>query len=248
MSPGVEAPGLLRGALKAAKQRSRAWQADQFDRTGFATDKAELGHAVVNAMRRRGYPVTVASVAGHLAAVGTAYNWQGNARIADLVGRSERTVQRVRARLEDEGLIASKLLLTGDMIAGQRSPVRHPQVVRDVSRLQRLASVRQAALHAPTRTSKRRRPTAIEVPPPPPQEEMTAEGFEQLARDKPEFATFLRIQAEAKRRQGPPPPPQNAAHITSDEIDEWERATATAEMDRQQQQRAPPTGRGPPRR
>ena len=249
MSPGVEGTRALRGAVRAAKSRSREWQAEQIRRTGFATDRAELGHEVISAMRHRGYPLTVATVAGHLAAVGTGWNWQGNARIADLVGRSERTVQRARKRLEDDGLISSHLLLTGDMIDGQRSPVRHPQVVRDVSRLQRLVQVRGAIRAAPHR-KKRRRPSVAEIPTPERVEPVTADVHDDLAAAHPEFASYHAILAAAARRgeQRVEKLPPNAAHVTPEEIDEWDRVTAEMERELHQRQRSPPTERGPPSR
>lgn len=253
MSPGNDGAELLRGALDGAKRRSREWQDDQIRSTGFATGHAELGHGVIAVLRQKGYPLTVAHVAGQLAAVGTEYNWQGNARIASIVGRSERTVQRARARLEEDGLLSSYLLLTGDLIAGQRSPVRHPQVVRDVSRLQRLVQVRASERRqAPPRTGQgRRRPSAVDMPAPAPapveQEPMTAADFARLGEAHPEWSVYLADQAvAAAKRQRDPKPPPNAAHVTPDEIDEWDRVTAELERELRQRERDPPE-RGPPK-
>lgn len=248
VSPGVEGAKALRGALAAAKRQSRAWQSEQICRTGFATPHAELGHEVIATLRQNGYHPTVAQIAGHLAAVGTAYNWQGNARIAELVGKSERTVQRARARLEDDGLVTSHLLLTGDMIDGQRSPVRHPQVVRDVSRLQRLARVREQQRRQQAQPARRgkRRPSAAEAPEKP-AEPMTAADWQQLGDAHPEFAAFHATMAAAAARQRPEQQPPNAARITPEEIEAWERETAELERERQRQRAPPPTERGPPR-
>jgi hypothetical protein len=249
VSPGTEGANALRGALTAAKRQSRAWQAEQVCRTGFASGHAELGHGVIATLRQNGYHPTVAQIAGHLAAVGTAYNWQGNARVAELVGRSERTIQRARARLEGDGLLTSHILLPGDMIDGQRSPVRRPQVVRDVSRLQRLANVHAARL-ASARSKQRpgrRRPSAAEVSPPVPTTPMTAADWQRLGEAHPEFAAFHATMAKAAARGAEHQPPPNAAHVTVEEIDDADRLTAELERELRQRERAPPTERGPPK-
>jgi DNA-binding Lrp family transcriptional regulator len=250
VSPGAEGARALSGILDGATRRSREWQAEQILQTGFATEQAAIGHEVIGVLRRRGYPLTVAIVAGHLAAVGTGYNWQGNARIGEVVGRSERTVQRARARLEEDGLIASYLLLTGDKVDGQRAPVRHPQVVRDVSQLQRLARQRlmraNPSAQRPPRTSKRRRPSAAERTPP--QEPMTAADWAKLGEAHPEFSAWTRDMAAAgEKTTRPERPPPNAANVTPEEIEEWERVTPELERKHEQRERAPPP-RGPPRR
>ena len=241
---GVDAARPLRGKREAATERSREWQADQIRRTGFATPQAEVGHAIVLAMRRRGYSVTVAHVAGHLGAVATAYNWQGNTRIAELIGRHKRTVQRARARLEADGFIRSELLLTGDMIDGQRAPVWHPQVVRDVSRLQRLARAREAVREPRKR---RRRPSAAEVPKPADEQEMSVEQMRALADAHPEFAWFWNERAEAARGRTPPNAPKA---VPPEVIDDADRAIAEAERElreKEARERGPPE-RGPPER
>ena len=109
MSPGVEAAKTLRPVVDRANAQSREWQADQIRRTGFATPQAELGHAIALALRGAGYPHTVAHVGAQLGAVASSYNWQGTARIGQIIGRHKRTVQRARKRLEADGLIVSEL-------------------------------------------------------------------------------------------------------------------------------------------
>ena len=262
-SPGTDGAKALRGFVDRANNQSRQWQREQFRRTGFATPQAELGHSIVLALRELGYPLTVAQAAGQLGAVATAYNWQGNNRVAQLIGRHKRTVQRARARLEAEGLIRSELLLTGDMLDGQRAPVRHPQVVRDVSALQRLARARDAARHVdPPRSQKRKRrragPSAAEVLAP--VEPMTAADFAARGEAHPEFAShFAVLAAAAARREAAEAArraPKDAATIKPGEIDDADRRTA--ELERQlrerqalQRERDPPLEppeRGPPRR
>ncbi len=248
VSHELETPEFLRGPIDGAKRRSREWQAEQVRRTGFVTPQAELGHAVIAALREQGYHPTVAIVGGQLAAVGTEYNWLGNARIGSIIGRSERTVQRARALLEAEGLISSHLLLYGDRLAGQRAPVRHSQVVRDVSRLQRLANVRETQRREPPRTGKRR-PSAADMPPAPRDESPVDPAlFSKLGEAHPEFAAFFGDMAAAAKQRRPERPPANAATVTPEEIDELDRVTAELEreLERKQRERGPPE-RGPPR-
>jgi hypothetical protein len=209
---------------------------------------ADVGHAIVDALQRRRYPHTVAAVAGHLGAVGTAYNWQGNTRIAELIHRSRRTVQRARARLEADGLIRSHLLLTGDLIEGQRSPVRHPQVVRDVSRLQRLAGGRGAPLRQQP-PARQRKPSAAETPARvcAEQSRATAEELAELAEARPEFAAFFHELAEAARARAPRTPPSNCPReIDPREIDEWDRVTLELEREIAHRCERDPPERGPP--
>lgn len=240
---------MLRGRLDGATAKSREWQREQQKRTGFVTPQAEIGHQVIAKLIAQGYHPTLAIVAGHLAAVGTSFNWMGNARIAELVARSERTVQRARAKLEADGLISSHILLTGDMIDGQRSPVRHPQVVRDVSRLQRLATVReQQRQTAPPRKGKR--PSAADMPAPAPApapDPADADFFRQQAEAHPEYAAFFNEMAAAAKKKTIKPPPNAATHITPELIDEWDRRTKEIEheLDLDRAIRGPP-GRGPP--
>ncbi|HSE01056.1 MAG TPA: hypothetical protein VLB72_10020 [Burkholderiales bacterium] len=247
MSVGTDATKSLRGVVDRAQQQSRAWQADQLRRTGYATPHPELGHAVTFALREAGYSVTFAHIGGQLAAVSTAYNWQGCARIAAIVGRHKRTVQRARARLEADGLLRSELLLTGDMIDGQRSPVRHPQVVRDVSALQRLARARAAARSTQPARRGKRRPSAAHAPQPSPAPApMTAAELRALGEAHPEFAAFFGEMAAAAAKRQPPPPA--AAKIEPGEIDAAERDIAERERQlklERERVRGPP--RGPPR-
>jgi len=243
---------MLAGMLQGAQRKSREWQREQLRRTGFATSQAEQGHAVTRTLLELGHSPTDAQIGGQLAAVPTAYNWQGNARIAAIVGRSKRTVQRARLRLETAGLIVSELLLTGDRIDGQRAPVRHPQVIRDVSALQRLARVRTEQL-SPGRRKRRKGPSAAETPAPT-RAQADAATFERLARENPELASHFAImaQAAAKRELARKPPAVPPA-VPPAEIDAWDRETARREAERQrreelEREREPlPPERGPPR-
>ena len=230
-SPGVAARKIIRPGI--TRQTGREWQAEQVRRTGFV-QHAETAHAVVEALLRRGYSRTVATVAGHLAAVGSRYNWQGNRRISELTHWSHRTAQRARAELEAGGFIRSHLLLTGDHVPGQRAPVWHPQVVRDVTRLQRIAAGQlQRSTPPHRREAPKPRPSVATAVP------LTADELQELAREvAPEFAVFFQGMADAKRRD---PPRDAPAEIDPREIDECERAIAELEQSRA------PTGRGPPR-
>lgn len=247
MSVGTAGAKALGGIVDRARRQSRDWQRDQIRRTGYATPQAELGHAIAFALRAAGYPLTVAQIGGQLGAVATAYNFQGNVRIGAIVGRHERTVQRARARLEADGLLRSELLLTGDMIDGMRSPVRHPQVVRDVSALQRLARARE---HARTQQAPRkrsggpRRPSAAEAPAPAPAP-MTPDELRALGEAHPEFAVFFgeMARAAAKKR----PPPADAATIKPADIDDVERDIAEQERMMRERERVRGPPRGPPR-
>jgi len=245
---------MLAGMLQGAQRKSREWQREQLRRTGFATSEAEQGHAVTRTLLELGHSPTDAQIGGQLAAVPTAYNWQGNTRIAAIVGRSKRTVQRARLRLEQAGLIRSELLLTGDRIDGQRAPVRHPQVIRDVSALQRLARVRTEQLSPGRRKRRKGGPSAAEMPTPARTEQATAETFERLAKEHPELASHFGIMAEqAAKRELARKPPAVPPAVPPAEIDAWERETARREAERQrreelEREREPlPPERGPPR-
>lgn len=105
-------------------------------------------------LQGRGYRLNEARWAAHAAAVPTGFNWQGNPRLASILQVSTRTAQRARARLEADGLIRSLLLVPGDQLAGQRTPVRRYLVVRDVERLQRAARRRLEWLQGGGRVAK----------------------------------------------------------------------------------------------
>lgn len=238
---------MLGGLVDGANRRSREWQRDQLRRTGFATAQPETGHSVALALRELGYSPTVAQVAGQLAAVPGAYNWQGNTRIAQIIGRHKRTVQRARAKLEAAGLLRSELLLTGDMLDGQRAPVRHPQVVRDVSALQRLANVRESmrSSNPPERRKRRRKgPSAAETPVEP-QQPMTAADYAALGEAHPEFAAFFSGMAAAQQRRPQRPPPNAPPKIDPKELDDFD--AETERLERERRQRGPPE-RAPPER
>jgi hypothetical protein len=198
-SPGLEASSLIGPILDARNYRSLERQAELLRLSGFPGHLAELGHAVVYEMRRRGYSITCSLIAGHLVACGGVWNFQGNRRIAKWCGLSVRTVQRVRKILERDELIHSYLLLPGDMVDGQRKPVTRPQVVRDVSALARLANL-HAAQGLRARKSHRRRssarPSVVDAPPVAP---TSAELFDELAAKHPELASSLGVMANARR-------------------------------------------------
>lgn len=210
------------------RQRSHEWQREQIKRTGFVQN-SELGHSVYFALRRRGYPRIVALVGAHLAAVGTPYNWQGCARIAQIIGCSKRTVQRARAWLESDGLITSHLLLTGDRIEGQRAAVWHPQVIRFVARLQRFGAPR---MRAPER--RRRKASAAEV------SHTDETTHEEPVSNAVMIAYAAELAAADKRERKPP---RDAAPVVPSEIDTWDAETNELE-------RARPAApeRGPPDR
>lgn len=236
LSVGAGAAKALGGILERAKRQSRDWQREQMKRTGFATPQAEQGHAIAFALREKGYHPTVAQIGGQLGAVATGYNFQGNVRIGVIIGRHERTVQRARALLEADGLVVSELLLTGDIMDGMRSPVRHPQVVRDVSALQRLAKAReQERQKTPPKPRKgKRRPSAADAPPAPAPAPapMTPDEFRALGQAHPEFAAFYSDMAQAASKRGTPKPPPDAATIEPGEIDSAERDIAERERRR----------------
>ena len=249
MSVGTDGATALGGILERAKRQSREWQREQLRRTGFATPQAELGHAIAWALREAGYPLTVAQIGAQLGAVGTAYNFQGNARIGAIVGRHERTVQRARALFERHGLIRSELLEPGDMLDGMRAPVRRPQVVRDVSALQRLARARDhARTESPPRRGKAtRRPSAADAPAPAPAP-ATADELRALGDAHPEFAVFFGEMAQAAAAKRSPPLPPDAAKIEPGEIDAVERDIAERErMIELERERVRGPPRGPPR-
>lgn len=212
-SIGTAAAALLRDAGKNSKkgQKARIAQQELLKASGFAGGNAELGHRVAYEMRAAGYAETVAQFAGHLCAVAGSYNFQGNWRIAKLMGRSLRTVQRARALLERDGLLHSYLLLPGDMIDGQNSPVLRPQIVREVSVMQRMART-----SAPTLTPRRRsrRGQAQTTPAPETRvEPATAEQLEQVASIAPDWLAPIIGAAAAGKRAADAGGPRPAAEI-----------------------------------
>lgn len=200
---------------------------------------ADVGRLVEQALLRRGWPHSFALVAGHLAAVGSAYNYQGCRRIAELMRRHPRTVQRARAALERRGLVRSYLLLTGQHVPGQR-PVRHPQVVRDVRKLQQLArvggSLERLGLSSSQRPKKSDGGSRTD---PAPMQDVATPMDPELRASIIAFAASL----------DPKAPPNAAPPMTPEEIDEVERQRDDA-IDRAlrdaQYPRSAPASRGPP--
>lgn len=225
---------------KQTRAERRAAQHELFMRTGFAGGNAELGHRVAYECRARGYSETVAQVAGHLAAVAGNFNFQGNYRIAQLLRRSVRTVQRARAFLEMMGLIKSCLLEAGQMVDGMKAPTLHAQVIRDVRALHRLAMVRsnrQPHTRSKKKHSNAGARAAVAVVAPELQEAgVTAEVLDEIAREvAPDFlqgiiagAAAGKRELDAKREnkpsaldaQPPAPPPVRRRSWTAQEIDE----------------------------
>jgi hypothetical protein len=237
---------LLRGGGRGARERQReararalAEQSERIRRTGFAGGHAELGHAVAFELRARGYSASIAAFGGNLCAVGGTWNFQGNPRLAQLIGRSVRSAQRYRAQLEADGLLRSYCLEPGDMIDGQRAPVLRPQVVRDLSKLRALALARlaQRPRKSPRQRAKQNARAAAVVAPPR-AAPVTAEQLQDVAARAPEWlrGAFLggRAWTEAgssKRRSGPAPqssggevpcspePTESVAPLSPEELD-----------------------------
>ncbi len=207
---------MLRGATgngKRAKARQR--QIELMQTSGFAGGNAELGHRVVYEMRKAGYSETVAQFAGHLCAIAGSWNFQGNHRIAGLMGRSVRTVQRARALLEADGLLRSYLLEPGDMIDGQRSPVMRPQVVRDVAALQRLAFHRSAERQQPHQRSSSKSKPSSETPRTERTAPLSAEQLEQVAANAPDWLAPIIGAAAAGKRAAEAGGSRSAAEVAA---------------------------------
>lgn len=213
-SIGLDAVRLLAEAKKTGKhaKAARELQRELLRTTGYAGGNAELGHRVSYELRVLGYSETVAQFAGHLCAIAGSWNFQGNWRISKLMRRSLRTIQRCRALLEADGLISSCLLLPGDMVDGQNSPVTRPHIVRDVSPLQRLANNRTAQRQQPHKRSKR---STAETPPPAPRQTVSAAQLEQVAANAPDWLAPIIGAAAASKRQAEAGGPRSAAEVVA---------------------------------
>jgi hypothetical protein len=232
---------LLRGSGRGARQRHReararalAEQAERIRRTGFAGGHAELGHAVAFELRARGYSASIAAFGGNLCAVGGTWNFQGNPRLAQLIGRSVRSAQRYRAQLEADGLLQSFCLQPGDMIDGQRAPVLRPQVVRDLSKLRALALARlaQRPRKSPRQRAKQNARAAAVVAPPR-AAPLTPDQLQDVAAGAPEWlrGAIWTEAGSSKRRSGPAPqssggevpcspePAESVAPLSPEELD-----------------------------
>jgi hypothetical protein len=223
--------------VESRAAQDRANQEKLKRETGFPAGCAEVGHKVVYELLRRGYPRCAALLAGHLAAVSGSFNFQGNRRLAFWLKVSERTVRRYRALLERDGWIKSCLLLPGQMVLGQRAPVVRPQVVRDVAKLQRLASVR-SAVRSPHKRSKQRKPSAAERAPAVP---VTAAELEMIANNaQPWIAEAMRGGPKTPKR--PPAPPRGDERLVDDaELDAIDRELAElSELHRRRAEERPP--------
>jgi hypothetical protein len=207
-----------------------------------------VGHAVVAELLERGYSREVAAYGGHLASAGR-WNFQGNPRLASLVGRHLRSVQRYRALLEADGLLRSFCLEPGDMIDGQRAPVSRPQIVREVlvraAALERLA--RRAPPRRPTKAQRRQNTRArrLVTAPAPSPAPLTAEQMLEAA-NRPGVETWVALavaEGQGRSQRRPPrvdePPPVSPAEL--DELDAELR-----ELDRRQRERLRERARPPP--
>jgi hypothetical protein len=213
-SIGLDAVRLLADAKKTGKyaKAARELQRELLRSTGYAGGNAELGHRVRYELRARGYSETVAQFAGHLCAIAGSWNFQGNWRISKLMRRSLRTIQRCRALLEADGLLCSYLLLPGDMVDGQRAPVTRPQIVRDVSALQRMANTRSAQRQQPHKRSKR---SGAEAPPPEPRKTVSASELERVAAQAPEWLAGIIGAAAAGKREAEAGGSRSAAEVVA---------------------------------
>lgn len=228
---GTAAIGFVRGIRGNTNNRARKRQRELLRTTGFAGGYAEQGHIVRYELARLGYLPSVADYAGHMCSVGGRFNFQGNARLSRLMGRSLRSAQRYRAILEADGLLSSHTLEAGDMIDGQRAPVSRAQVVRDLSGLQALA------IGAPQRKPPHRRnrgtpkSSAAEVPPVEVEARLTAQELEAgIARWM--RANPLANAAPRTPRPSSDPvrvPPGCPVEIDPAEIDQWDRDTESLE-------------------
>lgn len=248
---GTAAVQWLRGSrAAAAERRAKAYaeQAERIARTGFAGGDHEVGNAVRFELLERGYLPAVADYGAQLASAGR-WNFQGNPRLASIVRRSLRSVQRYRAQLEADGLLRSYCLEPGDMIDGQRAPVSRPQIVREV--LIRTAALERIARRpAPPRTRKERqaqrrqntrarRIVTATAPSPAP---LTLEEMQQAAK-RPGVATWVGQSLEGQGRGTPrrAPRPDAAPPSTPQELDELDaELRELAEHQRRQRERARP--------
>lgn len=197
------------------RARKRREQDERRRRTGYVGGAVELAQIVRSALRLRGYSHGAQEYGAHLVAHGRQHNFQGQFRLAQLTGVVRRTVQRYRAQLEADGLIASQLLHAGDMIDGMRAPTSHVQVVRDVSGLLALAQ-REPKRRAPAQP-KPLASTAIATPAQP--APVSSEEIARYVRESIAGAT-TRIPTE---RPAVAVPAGCPATIEPGEIDQWER-------------------------
>jgi hypothetical protein len=238
---------------REARARAHAEQADRLRLTGYAGGHAELGHAVAYELRLKGYSPAIAAYGGHLCAVGGNWNFQGNPRLAQLVGRCLRSAQRYRAQLEADGLLRSYCLEPGDMVDGQRAPVSRPQVVRDLSQLRALALARMVQRpKKPHRRSKAEaraaaRAAAVIAPPKPAPltGEQLQDALQQAAARAPEWLRGPILQgagfAAAPREKRPPSEPLPEPILSDADLDELDRELRELTEERERERsRAPP--------
>lgn len=244
------------GDAKEARSSTLEEQVRLKKTSGFPGGNADVGHAVAWQLRKHFKSQTTIQLAAHLAAVQGPYNFQGNLRLSRWLGVSDRTVRRHRLILEQKGWIKSYLLLPGDKVLGQKWAVTRPRIVRDASKLQRLANVRASMRYAPTtpRGSKPRRPSAAEVPrpaPPPPGPSATADELDAIAQrlgsGNPLGKQLAAIAAAKRAREPKPvkvPPGCDPNPMDPDELDRIDRELAEL-TELHEQGKPPPLPRYP---
>jgi hypothetical protein len=202
--PDAEAPGLAerrarrelmpkrsgKGRFRDSTSGQRQMQRRKL--TGYSGPDAAIANQVEWELRKLGYSQTVARYGANIVASGGTYNFQGNERLAFWMGLSTRALRRARALLELHGFIKSYLLKPGEIVPGQRLPVRRFHVVRFTGALRNLATIQNTPrTSVRQRTSASQRSSVADVPKPT-QEKATAEFLNELARRTPEFAAHLR--------------------------------------------------------
>jgi hypothetical protein len=191
-------------------------------------------------VKRHKFSPKRARIGGQLAAAGSEYNFQGSRRIAELQDASIRTSQRTNKALEDLGLIESLLVERDHKLPEHKEAVRHPQIVRKVTKLVHKAYVWSAGWKRGYETEAdphQRSAAAADV---------TAEHFAALGARAAEFdpvlAAMLAELARKRPRAAPAPRTYPPSHADP-EVDEWDRETARREQalqDREARERGPP--------
>ncbi len=264
VAQGIDAAYQMRGLVLDYAKASRERQLELRKSTGFAGDRADVGHAVSWELHRRGMSDRAARLGGHLVATADEWNFQGTRRLAFWAERCQRTMQRARLELEQAGLITSRLLLPGDQVRGQRGPVHKPQVVRDVRALLALIGERVNARRGtvpagrrrvrkspsdrtPAAPSQTRRPrgNVAHVPTDPLEEAAVLE--QEASRTTDSAVALLLRQLAAAKREGaklrrPQPQPEPLPPFTDEELDAFDAETdrLRAEEERRREQRGPP--------
>lgn len=221
--------------------------------TGFAGEWYELAHTLVDELRKLSrFTDSALWFAGQLVAHGGIWNFEGNRKLSELSGWSERTMQRDRKALEDAGLIKTYRLEPGDRVPGMKRRVRRHTVVRNCSGLLALVSRKRFTprrgkkARAATAADRRTTPSkdfgvAVRVPSTPPVETVQA-----CLQKGPEWLTDVFVGMLASMQPTPAPAPQRPhveprkpACVDPTEVDEWE--DETERLEREPRQRPPPS-------